>query len=191
MSAYSLQVTYRKGTPFAAYIYLAHAPGTKSARSEQVGPELVIDYAADGSPLGIEVVSPGFVTSDEINEVFERLGLEPPPASDLAPLRAAWDAWSPRDGLPQTLLRMIPLSSLTRAQCAAISNTICGDADSARELEAMGLLRITSIKPGSRGLLAFFDLTPSGDEFVETHFVIRMDEGAVTDWSRSIMQGVT
>jgi len=89
MSAYSLQITYRKGRPFAAYIYLAHPPGTKSARSEQVGPELVIDYAADGSPLGIEVVSPGFVTPEEINQVFKRLGLEPPPASDLAPLRAA------------------------------------------------------------------------------------------------------
>jgi uncharacterized protein YuzE len=89
MSTYSLQVTYLKGRPFAAYIYLAHVPGTKTARSEQLGPELVIDYAADGSPLGIEVVSPGFVTPEEINEVFERLGLEPPPASDLAPLRAA------------------------------------------------------------------------------------------------------
>lgn len=78
MSALSLQVTY-----------LAHAPGTKSVRTEQIGPELVIDYAVDGSPLGIEVISPGFVTEEEINAAFERLGLEPPPADDLAPLRAA------------------------------------------------------------------------------------------------------
>lgn len=89
MSAFSLQITYRKGKPFAAYIYLAHAPETKSARTEQVGPELLIDYAADGSPLGIEVVSPGFVTEEEINAAFRRLGLEPPPAHELAPLRAA------------------------------------------------------------------------------------------------------
>lgn len=89
MSAFSLQITYRKGKPFAAYIYLAHAPGTKSARTEQVGPELLIDYAADGSPLGIEIISPGYVTEEEIKEAFDRLGLEPPPADELAPLRAA------------------------------------------------------------------------------------------------------
>lgn len=89
MSAISLQITYRKGEPFAAYIYLTHRPGTKSARTEQVGPELLIDYADDGTPLGIEVVSPGFVTEDEIMAAFERLGLEPPAAHELAPLRAA------------------------------------------------------------------------------------------------------
>jgi uncharacterized protein YuzE len=89
MSSYSLQVTYRHGKPFAAYIYLTHEPGTKSARTEQIGSELVIDYAADGSPLGIEVVSPGLVTEEELRAAFERLGLEPPPAHDLAPLRAA------------------------------------------------------------------------------------------------------
>jgi uncharacterized protein YuzE len=89
MNAFSLQVTYRKGKPFAAYIYLAHAPGTKSARTEEIAPELVIDYAADGSPLGIEIVSPGYVTLNEINEVFDRLGIERPSSTELAPLRAA------------------------------------------------------------------------------------------------------
>ena len=89
MSTFSLQVTYRKGKPFAAYIYLAHAPGTKSARTEQIGPELLIDYAADGSPLGIEIVSPGYVSEDEVLTIFDRLGLDRPSAAELAPLRAA------------------------------------------------------------------------------------------------------
>ncbi|MGQ0814417.1 MAG: DUF2283 domain-containing protein [Gemmatimonadota bacterium] len=89
MSAFSLQITYRKGKPFAAYIYLARSPGMKSARTEQAGPELLIDYAADDSPLGIEIISPGFVTDDEINAVFDRLGLQRPSPADLAPLRAA------------------------------------------------------------------------------------------------------
>lgn len=89
MSVFSLEVTYRKGKPFAAYIYLAHKPGTKSARTEQVGPEVLIDYASDGSPLGIEVISPGFVSQDEIYAAFERLGLDPPSIEELAPLRAA------------------------------------------------------------------------------------------------------
>lgn len=89
MSTISLQITYRKGKPFAGYIYLALKPGAKSARTEQVGPDLLIDYAADGTPLGIEVVSPGYVKDAEIVAAFERLGLEPPPPHELAPLRAA------------------------------------------------------------------------------------------------------
>jgi uncharacterized protein YuzE len=89
MSTLSLQITYRKGKPFAAYIYLSHAPGTKSVRTESINPELLIDYAADGSPLGIEIVSPGYVTEDEIVAVFDRLGIKRPSSADLAPLRAA------------------------------------------------------------------------------------------------------
>lgn len=89
MSNVSLQVTYRKGKPFAAYIYLPRAPGQKSTRTEEVSPELLIDYAADGSPLGIEIVSPGYVTEDEINRAFDILGIGRPTAAELAPLRAA------------------------------------------------------------------------------------------------------
>ncbi len=89
MKTLSVQVTYRKGEPFAAYIYLAAKPGQKSARTEDVSPDVVIDYAADGTPLGIEIVSPGFVTLDEIHAVFDRLGLGRPEPSELAPLRAA------------------------------------------------------------------------------------------------------
>lgn len=89
MSALSLQVTYRKGQPFAAYIYLGHAPGLKAERTEEVGPDLLIDYASDGSPLGMEIVSPGYVTLEEINAAFQKLGLTPPSPSELGPLRAA------------------------------------------------------------------------------------------------------
>jgi uncharacterized protein YuzE len=89
MKTLSLQITYRKGKPFTAYIYLAHAPGLKSARTEQVSPEVLIDYAEDGTPLGIEVVSPGSVSPDEVAAAFGRLGLEPPSATELAPLLAA------------------------------------------------------------------------------------------------------
>lgn len=89
MSRISLQVTYRKGKPFAAYIYLARAPGQRSVRTEEISPEILIDYAADGSPLGIEIVSPRQVTGEEINRAFDALGLGPPAAAELAPLRAA------------------------------------------------------------------------------------------------------
>jgi uncharacterized protein YuzE len=89
MSTFSVQVTYRKGKPFAAYIYLKRRPGQKAARTEQVSSEVLIDYAADGSPLGIEIVSPGHVSLEEINQAFDRIGLDRPEPGDLEPLRAA------------------------------------------------------------------------------------------------------
>lgn len=89
MNTLSLEVTYRKGKPFAAYLYLGRSPGQKSARTEEAAPELLIDYAEDGTPLGIEIVSPGHVTIDEILGVFDTLGIGRPDLSELAPLQAA------------------------------------------------------------------------------------------------------
>lgn len=89
MNPVSLQVTYRKGEPFAAYIYLPREPGRKSARTEEFAPGLLIDYAADGAPLGIEIVSPGYVPVEEIYRAFDQLGVGRPAPSELAPLRAA------------------------------------------------------------------------------------------------------
>lgn len=89
MKTVSLQITYRKGQPFAAYIYLASNPGQKSARTEAVTEDLLIDYGKDGTPLGIEIVSPGYVSIEEIQDVFDRLGLGRPARAELAPLRAA------------------------------------------------------------------------------------------------------
>jgi uncharacterized protein YuzE len=85
----SLQITYRKGRPFAAYIYLSRRPGEKSARTESVGPDLLVDYAADGSPMGIEIVTPEAVSLDEVYALFDRLGIARPSPADLAPLQAA------------------------------------------------------------------------------------------------------
>jgi uncharacterized protein YuzE len=89
MKALSVEVTYRKGRPFAAYVYLDRKPGQKSARTEEAAPELLIDYAEDGTPIGIEVVSPGYVTVDDIMAVFDKLGLRRPDPEELAPVQAA------------------------------------------------------------------------------------------------------
>ncbi|MCH7530204.1 MAG: DUF2283 domain-containing protein [Gemmatimonadetes bacterium] len=85
----SLQVTYRKGQPFAAYICLDHAPGQKAVRSEEVAREIVVDYDGDERPIGVEIVSPGATSVDEILAVFDELGLSRPDLSELAPLVAA------------------------------------------------------------------------------------------------------
>ena len=60
-------------------------PRTKSARTAEIGPELLIECAEGGTTLEIEAVSPGFVTVGKIAAAFERLGLEPPPTHELAP----------------------------------------------------------------------------------------------------------
>jgi len=85
----SLQITYRKGKPFAAYIYLAHRHGQKSVRTKAITEDLLIDYAQDGTPLGIEIVSPGMVSLDEIQRVFDSLGFDRLEPSELDPLKAA------------------------------------------------------------------------------------------------------
>lgn len=51
MTVLSLQVTYRKGEPFVAYISLARHAGDKVARTEEALPDLPVDYASDGRPL--------------------------------------------------------------------------------------------------------------------------------------------
>lgn len=67
---------------------------------------------------------------------------------------------------------MIEESSLTNAQRATLSNTICGDPQSAYELEAMGLVENITIETRSGRIVAFFDLTEAGDAFVDRHYVI-------------------
>ena len=51
MTERSLQVTYRKGRTFAAYLHLPHATGEKSARTV-ASPDglLIVDYSASGTP---------------------------------------------------------------------------------------------------------------------------------------------
>jgi uncharacterized protein YuzE len=85
----SIQITYRRGRPFAAYIYLNRNPGERSARTEEVSSDLLVDYAADGRPIGIEVVTPEAVSLDQVYALFDRLGLGRPSAADLSPLEAA------------------------------------------------------------------------------------------------------
>lgn len=89
MKPITVQVTYRMGQPFAAYIALDRRPGDSVTRTDEASSDLLVDYAEDGRVLGIEVVTPKAVTIDEILAVFDRLGLGRPAEEELAPLRAA------------------------------------------------------------------------------------------------------
>ncbi|WP_152050806.1 DUF2283 domain-containing protein [Tautonia marina] len=84
-----LEVTFRRGKPIAAYLYLPRRPGDRAVRSEPVDDLIVIDRAEDGRPIGLELVDPVAVSADRVNAVLRQLDQPELAASELAPLHAA------------------------------------------------------------------------------------------------------
>ena len=84
-----LEVTYRKGKPLAAYLYLPHKAGVNSVRTERDSAGLLVDYDDQGRPIGIEVTSPATLTLQQLNAVLSHLNLPPVTSEELAPLHAA------------------------------------------------------------------------------------------------------
>jgi uncharacterized protein YuzE len=84
-----LEVTFRKGKPFAAYFYLSRNPDEKSSRTEKVGGRILIDYGKSGRPIGIEIIDPNKINLHAINEILMKLNLHPAEEKDLTPLLAA------------------------------------------------------------------------------------------------------
>ncbi|MCC6666473.1 MAG: DUF2283 domain-containing protein [Polyangiaceae bacterium] len=85
MKAKYLEVTYSKGKPLAAYLDLSRGVGARSARTEDGGPGLRVDYDESGKPIGLEITAPSAVTIADVNAVLARIG-EP----ELAP-----EEWAP------------------------------------------------------------------------------------------------
>lgn len=84
-----LEITFRNGKPFAAYLYLPRNPEDTCARTAAVNDELVIDYAADGRAIGIEILSPSTVTTDAINRALASVDQPPVTPDEVKPLAAA------------------------------------------------------------------------------------------------------
>jgi len=84
-----LEVTFRRGKPLAAYLYLPRGVGAKAARTTDEGHGLRVDYDGSGRPIGVEITAPQAVTVEELNDVLARLALPPVPVDEWAPLRAA------------------------------------------------------------------------------------------------------
>jgi len=84
-----LEVTYRKGKPLAAYLYLPRPLGATSVTTEDAGSGMRVDYDAAGNAIGIELTAPTVVTLDDINELLTRLGQAHLGIDDWAPLKAA------------------------------------------------------------------------------------------------------
>jgi uncharacterized protein YuzE len=84
-----LEVTFRNGRAIAAYYYLPRGTDQKSVRTRRVEPGLIIDFAADGQAIGIEITSPNMVSLAGLNAVLQELGHAPASEADLAPVLAA------------------------------------------------------------------------------------------------------
>jgi hypothetical protein len=90
MTECSLQVTYRKGRAFAAYLHLSHPTGEKSVRTV-ASPDglLIVDYATSGKPVGVEITAPQAVPLDRLNRLLAEIGEPPLTEQDYKPARAA------------------------------------------------------------------------------------------------------
>lgn len=84
-----LEVTFRKGRPIAAYLYLPRPSGAKAARTVEVRPNILVDYSSEDQPIGIELTAPDQVHVAAINEVLREIGASPVEADELTPLLAA------------------------------------------------------------------------------------------------------
>lgn len=90
MTERSLQVTYRKGRAFAAYLHLSHTTGERSARTvASADGLLIVDYSTAGQAVGVEITAPGVVTLERLNQLRADLGQAPLADHEYGPVRAA------------------------------------------------------------------------------------------------------
>lgn len=89
MTGTYLEVTFRRGRPMAAYLYLPRQQGDKSHRTRKIDPGLVVDFNARDVPIGIEITAPAAITVELLEKVLVDLNLPPVDPAELAPLRAA------------------------------------------------------------------------------------------------------
>jgi hypothetical protein len=83
-----LEITFRKGKPLAAYLYLPRQAGVKAARTSDAGRGIKIDFDANETPIGVEITAPSAITVDELIELLAGLGIHELDRSELAPLAA-------------------------------------------------------------------------------------------------------
>lgn len=83
-----LEVTYRDGKPWVAYLYLPRTQKEKSDHCRRVEPDMVLDINKKGKLIGIELLAPEMVTLEAINAILKEYGREPLKESALAPLLA-------------------------------------------------------------------------------------------------------
>lgn len=80
-----LEISFRRGRPFAAYLHCA--PPGMAASSRPIGHGLVVDIDGQGAVLGIEITDPQHTSTTAITAALAPLGVDVTQV-DLAPLAA-------------------------------------------------------------------------------------------------------
>jgi len=84
-----LEVMYRHGKPLAAYYYLPRVNRQRSVRTRRIEAGLLIDFAKDGRPIGIEITALSLLSVAMFNRVLREFGFPPVKRQEIAPLMAA------------------------------------------------------------------------------------------------------
>lgn len=80
-----LEITYRNGRPAKAYLTLPQRRGDRAERTIPYG-SLLVDYAKDGTPIGIEIEAISQHTIPRLRRLLDELGVKGIQPSDIAPL---------------------------------------------------------------------------------------------------------
>jgi uncharacterized protein YuzE len=83
-----LQVTFRKGKPLAAYLYLPRPAGARAERTIDEGLGVRVDLDARGTVIGVEISAPSAVSVAELNQILVKHGITELDAEEYAPLAA-------------------------------------------------------------------------------------------------------
>jgi uncharacterized protein YuzE len=81
-------MSFHEGKPFAAYLHLPRERGAKVARTREIRPGLLVDFAADRKAMGVEIVNPIQTAAETVLAVIAEVHAGPVSPQELAPLRA-------------------------------------------------------------------------------------------------------
>jgi uncharacterized protein DUF2283 len=88
MTSPTLEITFRKGRPLAAYLHLSSVR-RKAGATRELAPNVLGDFDKRGTLLGLEILAFDRATVARINDALVSCGYRALPAKELAPLRAA------------------------------------------------------------------------------------------------------
>jgi hypothetical protein len=83
-----LEVTFRKGKPLAAYLYLPRVPGARVARTLDGGRGIRADLDDRGGLMRVEITAPSAATIADLNSVLAQYGVAALEDEEWAPLAA-------------------------------------------------------------------------------------------------------
>ncbi len=83
-----LEITFRKGKPLAAYLYLSRKSGVRVARTLDAGHGVHVDFDEHNAPMGVEITAPGSLSIVELNTLLTQHGITALDADEWAPLAA-------------------------------------------------------------------------------------------------------